>query len=66
MFLRPEEHALITPELIRALTFTGTEAEMIDSVRAVKAAGFSQLAVLLRAGHEFDTLEDWHRILSKV
>ena len=66
MFLRPEEEALITPDLIRALTFTGTEAELIDNVRAVKTAGFNQFAVLLRAGHEFAMLEDWHRVLWKV
>jgi len=66
MFLRPEEQVLITPDLIRSLTFTGTEPELIDSVRAVQAAGFNQFAVLLRAGHEFAMLEDWHRVLWKV
>jgi len=66
MFLRPEEQSLMTPDLLRALTFTGTEAELIDNVRAVKTAGFSQFAVLLRAGHEFAMLEDWHRVLWKV
>jgi len=66
MFLRPEEQVLITPDLIRSLTFSGTEPELIDSVRAVQAAGFSQFAVLLSAGHEFAMLEDWHRVLWKV
>lgn len=66
MFLRPEEQVLITPDLIRSLTFTGNELELVDSVRAVKAAGFNQFAVLLRAGHEFAMLEDWHRLLWKV
>ena len=40
--------------------------ELIDSVRAVKGAGFNQFAVLLRNGHEFDMLEDWHRVLWRV
>ncbi len=66
MFLRPEEQALITPDLIRTLTVTGTEAELIDHVRAIKTAGFNQFAVLLRAGNEFAMLEDWHRMLGKV
>ena len=34
MFLRPEEQALITPELIRTMTLTGTEAELVEGVRA--------------------------------
>ena len=66
MFLRPEEQALVTPELIRAMTFTGTEAELVSMVRSVKDAGFSQFAVNLRVGHEFDMLEDWHRVLAKL
>lgn len=66
MFLRPEEQALITPELLRTLTFTGTEAELVESVRMVKDAGFSQFAVTLRVGHEMDMLEDWNRVLAKV
>lgn len=66
MFLRPEEHAIITPELIRTFTFTGTEAELVDGVRRVKAAGFSQFAVNLRVGHETEMLEDWNKVLAKV
>jgi len=66
MFLRPEEQSLITPDLIRTLTFTGTEAELIENVRALKTAGFNQFAVLLRVGHELALLEDWHRVLWKV
>ncbi len=66
MFLRPEEQALITPELIRTFTFTGTEAEMVESVRALKAAGFSQFAVTLRVGHEMAMLDDWSKVVAKV
>ncbi len=66
MFLRPEEQALITPELIRTLTYTGTQAEMVEAVRSVKQAGFSQFAVTLRVGHEFDMLADWAKVVEKV
>jgi len=66
MFLRPEEHQLITPELIRMTSLTGTQAEVIDSVRKIKAAGFSQLSVHLRIGHEMAMLEDWARVIEKV
>ncbi|HUB94349.1 MAG TPA: LLM class flavin-dependent oxidoreductase [Stellaceae bacterium] len=66
MFLRPEEQALVTPELLRTLTYTGTEAEMVAAVRQVKEAGFSQFAVTLRVGHEFEMLADWAKVLEKV
>jgi 5,10-methylenetetrahydromethanopterin reductase len=66
MFLRPEEHALITPELIRTLTLTGTQAECVEGVRKFKAAGFSQFAVTLRVGHEMAMLDDWSKVLEKV
>ena len=66
MFLRPEEEALITPELIRTMTWTGTAPQLAEGVRAIKAAGFSQFAVTLRVGHEFEMLGDWAKVLEKV
>jgi 5,10-methylenetetrahydromethanopterin reductase len=66
MFLRPEEHQLITPDLIRTVTLTGTEAELVDAVKAYKAAGFSQFAVHLRVGHEMAMLEDWAKVIEKA
>jgi 5,10-methylenetetrahydromethanopterin reductase len=66
MFLRPEEHALITPDFIRSLTLTGTPSQLVDDVRAFKAAGYSQFAVHLRVGHEIAMLEDWTKVLEKV
>lgn len=66
MFLRPEEQQLITPELLSSVTLTGTQAELIDAVRAYKAAGFSQFSVLLRNGHEMAMLEDWAKVIEKA
>jgi len=66
MFLRPEEHQFITPELIRGLTLTGTQAELVDSVRGVRSLGFSQLAIHLRTGHEMAMLDDWAGVIEKV
>jgi alkanesulfonate monooxygenase SsuD/methylene tetrahydromethanopterin reductase-like flavin-dependent oxidoreductase (luciferase family) len=66
MFLRPEEQALVTPELIRTMTYTGTQAELAEMVRTVKSAGFSQFAVTLRVGHEMEMLADWSKVLEKV
>jgi hypothetical protein len=66
MFLRPEEAANITGEVIRALTFTGTKAELIDGVRAIKAAGYNQFGFQVRHGHEMAMLVDWAEIAAKV
>jgi 5,10-methylenetetrahydromethanopterin reductase len=66
MFLRPEEEALIAPELIRSLSLTGTKAELIEAVRAYRAAGFSQFAVHLRIGHEFEMLNDWMGVIERA
>jgi len=66
MFLRPEEQAIITGDIIKAFTFTGTQAELVEGVRAVKAAGYSQFGFNLRVGHEMAMLEDWAAIIAKV
>ena len=66
MFLRPEEQAIISPDLIRTLTFTGTAPQLVEGVSAIKAAGFSQFAITLRVGHEMAMLEDWSKVLDKV
>lgn len=66
LFLRPEEESLITAELIRSVTRTGTQAELVDTVRAIKAAGYSQFGIQLRYGHEMEMLEDWAGVLERV
>ena len=66
MFLLPEEHQLITPEFIRTVTFTGTQAELSEGLRAYRAASFNQFAVHLRNGHEMDMLEDWAKVIEKA
>ncbi|HEY3917288.1 MAG TPA: LLM class flavin-dependent oxidoreductase [Stellaceae bacterium] len=66
MFLRPEEEQLLSADLIRGMTTTGTEAELVDYVRAFRAAGFSQLAIHLRNGHEMEMLADWGKVVEKA
>jgi len=66
MFLRPEEEANISDAVIRALTFTGTKAELVDGVRAIEAAGYSQFGFQVRNGHEMAMLEDWADVVAKV
>jgi 5,10-methylenetetrahydromethanopterin reductase len=66
MFVKPEEQKLLSPELIRAVTLTGTQPELIDAVRAFRASGFSQFAVHLRNAHEMAMLEDWATVIEKA
>ncbi len=66
MFLRPEEQDIITGDLIRAFTFTGTKAELADGLRALKAAGYSQFGCHIRNGHEMAMLEDWHEVIARM
>jgi 5,10-methylenetetrahydromethanopterin reductase len=66
MFLRPEEQEIISGDVIRAFTFTGARAELVDGLRAIKAAGFRQFGMHIRTGHETSMLEDWAEVVSKV
>jgi len=62
MFLRPEEQALCTAELIRATTFTATRDELRERVRELARAGFAHVGVTIRHGHP-EMLEEWAEVL---
>ena len=66
MFLRPEESEFLTADVIRGFTFTGTRAELIEGLRAMKAAGYRQFGIHIRNGHEMAMLEDWAEVIAKV
>ena len=66
MFLRPEEHDIISADVIRAFTFTGTRVELADGLRAMKMAGYSQFGMHIRTGHEIAMLEDWAEVIASV
>ena len=65
MFLRPEEQALCTAELIRATTFTGEKAEVREQVRDLGRAGFAHVGITIRFGHP-EMLEEWADVLAGV
>ena len=62
MFLRPEEEPLVGAELIRNLTFTGTEEELRARLGELEDAGYRQWVIQLVPGHE-QAIEDWARLL---
>jgi 5,10-methylenetetrahydromethanopterin reductase len=65
MFLRPEEQAICTAELIRATTFTGTRAELRERVRELGRVGFDHVGVTVRHGYP-EMLEEWADVLEGV
>lgn len=58
LFLRPDEEPLITADLIKHTTITGTQAQLREQIRALESAGFSQFSCHIRFGHE-SSIEDW-------
>jgi 5,10-methylenetetrahydromethanopterin reductase len=65
MFLRPEEHAVCTADLIRALTFTATRAELRERLRELGRAGYTHFSVNIRHGHP-QMLEEWADVFAGV
>ena len=58
MYLRPEEEAVCTPELIKATTFTCTKAEMREHLREMQRAAFRHFGI--EAGYRHpEVLQDW-------
>ena len=65
MFVREDEAPLVTGDLIREKTFTGTRDELVGRLTNLKNAGYSQIAVQYNPGRE-DMVEDWAPILKAV
>jgi 5,10-methylenetetrahydromethanopterin reductase len=65
MFLRPEEQALCTAELIRAVTLTDTKSALQGRVRQLRDVGYNHLSVHIRHGHP-GMLEDWADVFAGV
>jgi len=65
IYLRDDEKHLITGELIKNMTFTGTVSELCDRVAAVRDGGYDQFAVQIVQGHE-DAIEDWAKVMKAM
>ena len=64
MAVKARERPFVTAELIRRTTFTGTEADLVDRIAALRDAGYRQFTIQLIPGHEH-AIEDWARIARK-
>ena len=65
MFLRPEEKH-ITADVIRGLSLTGTQAELVERLKGLKAQGYGQVQFHTVPGHENDMLQRWADVMAKV
>jgi 5,10-methylenetetrahydromethanopterin reductase len=61
MFVKPEERPFVTADLIRATSFTATEAEIKARIAALRDAGYTQFTIQIVPGQEA-ALADWARI----
>ncbi|HVM80590.1 MAG TPA: LLM class flavin-dependent oxidoreductase [Stellaceae bacterium] len=61
MMVRPEERPFVTADLIRATSFTATEAEIKGRIGALRDAGYTEFAIQLVPGQEA-AIADWARI----
>jgi 5,10-methylenetetrahydromethanopterin reductase len=65
MFVRPEEEHLITADLIRQSTISGTVPEVRDKIRALRDAGYTQFSTHVRFGQP-TMLDDWAGVVEGV
>ena len=61
MFVKPEEKRFVSADLIRATSFTASEAEIKQRIEALRGAGYTQFTIQLVPGQEA-ALADWGRI----
>ena len=64
MYVRPEE-THVTPELVKAASFSGTHDELVERLRGIDEAGYTQVTVQVVHGHE-GALEDWADVFDAV
>jgi 5,10-methylenetetrahydromethanopterin reductase len=65
MIVRPDERPLITADMIRMMSFSGPAPALIDRVRGLRDAGYSQFSPHVRYGQD-QMIEEWAELLAKV
>jgi 5,10-methylenetetrahydromethanopterin reductase len=65
MFVREEERPLLSAEIIKMLSFTGTSDALRSRVEELRDAGYDQFTVQIVEGQE-DALEDWAAVLKPL
>ena len=65
LFLRPEEAPLISAELIKNTSFTGTVAMLADNVKRIRDAGYTDVTFVIMPQHP-EAVDDWARVMERV
>jgi alkanesulfonate monooxygenase SsuD/methylene tetrahydromethanopterin reductase-like flavin-dependent oxidoreductase (luciferase family) len=65
MFVRPEERELLSAALIESFSLTGTADVLVERLRTLQSAGYSQFTIQVVEGQE-DALEDWAAVFERV
>ena len=65
MFVREEERPLLSAEIIKMLSFTGTSEDLRSRIEALRDAGYDQFTIQIVEGQE-DALEDWAAVLKPL
>jgi hypothetical protein len=63
--VRPEEAPLITADMIRMMSFTGTGPALLDRIRELRDAGYSQFSPHVRYGQD-QMIEEWAELIAKL
>jgi 5,10-methylenetetrahydromethanopterin reductase len=66
MFLRDEEKAILSPDIVRATTLSGTADALAEQLRRLVDAGYDQFALQLVQGEEEEQLNDWAEVFARV
>jgi len=65
MFIKPEERDLMTASLIESFSFTGTADVLLERLRTLRDAGYSQFTIQLVEGHE-GALDQWSELFARL
>ena len=65
MFVRPEDAEILSPDLVRQMTMSGTADELVPRLGALVDAGYDQIVVQLVHGHE-QAIESWAEIFKAI
>jgi 5,10-methylenetetrahydromethanopterin reductase len=65
MAVKESERPFVTGDLIRAMTFTGTEAALTQRIANMRDAGYTEFTIQVVPGQEH-AIADWARIMKRL
>lgn len=65
MAVKDSERRFVTGELIRQMTFTGTEAQLTQRIANMRDAGYTEFTIQVVPGQEH-AIADWARIMKRL